>query len=95
MIVEITSSGGIAGPLAGTMHKSVDVATLSEDTREEYCTAFDPTALQALADPTLESIGADRMTYKIIVTDKDNNRHVFELREDALPPETLDLIDAM
>ncbi|WP_299813804.1 protealysin inhibitor emfourin [uncultured Jannaschia sp.] len=93
MMIEVASSGGFGGIAAGGMSKQLDVTDPSS--QQPYCETFDPDALSRLADKAGHPSAADLQTYTIAVTDDDNRRHVFRLREDALPPEMLDLIDAM
>lgn len=97
MIIEITSSGGFAGLAAAGIDKRFDPSSQPPELAQTYCTAFDPEQLGKIAAESegLEGIGADMITYRIVVTGEDGEPRVFELREDQLPPEMLDLIDEM
>lgn len=92
MIIEISSSGGFAGSGRG-LSKRIDVDAQAEPIRQELCEAFEPDDLERLTAKSRNSGGADIMTYRIIVTDDDHVEHTYDIREDRLPPETLDLID--
>ena len=93
-MIEITSTGGFSGMGSG-IHKQVDVDQAATDLRTRLCEAFDPESLKALERRTRSDRAADMFTYKIVVTDPEMGRQEFNVREDALPPETLDLIDEM
>ncbi|MGH1416044.1 MAG: protealysin inhibitor emfourin [Pelagimonas sp.] len=95
MMIEISSSGGFAGIAATRQDKVLDLSSVSEPKREAYCAAFDPRELASLVNEDKHSGAADLMTYRITVTDEKNAQHQFELREDQLPPDVLDLIDEM
>lgn len=93
MMIEVASSGGFGGFAAGGVSKQLDVT--DAESQQTYCETFDPGALSRLEAREPNPGAADMQTYTIAVTDDENRRHVFRLREDALPPEMLDLIDAM
>ena len=95
MMIEIASSGGMAGLAARPSTKQVDVSAQDEAHRAAYCELFDLGALSALAERPGNPSAADMQTYVISVTDDAEERHVFTLREDVLPPKMLDLIDEM
>lgn len=94
MIIDITAQGGFGGLAAASLHKTVDVARQPPQIRQELCEVFDPQNLRRLArNPCTDC--ADRMTYRITVTEDPQRSEVFSLREDQIPPEMLDLIDQM
>ena len=93
MMIEVASSGGFGGLAAGGVTKQLDVT--DPDDLQTYCEAFDPGELSRLEAREPNLAAADMQTYTIAVTDDENRRHVFRLREDAMPPVMLDLIDAM
>ena len=95
MLIEISTSGGFGGLEAAGIHKSVDMKTLAEPARSEICKAFDPKKLKAIAGRTSHAGAADGMTYKIVVVDDKETRHEFNVAEDALPAEMLDMIDGL
>lgn len=94
MIIEITSSGGFAGLAATNINKRVDVDAQPAELRQEICNLFEPTGLNALATPPMDG-AADMRSYHITVTDHDQAKHKYTIREDQIPPEMLDLIDGM
>lgn len=94
MIIEIAAEGGFGGIAASAMNKRIDVDQQAEPVRQELCEAFGPDELSRLADRPCTTC-ADRMTYRITVTDHQQHSQMFTIREDQLPPETLDLIDQM
>ncbi|MAN56735.1 MAG: hypothetical protein CMI50_09760 [Paracoccus sp.] len=95
MIIEISSSGGFAGVPAAAMNKRIDVDQQTPQMRQEICEAFEPRDLSQLASKSGARRGADMMTYRITVTDRQAGAHVFTIREDQLPLQMLDLIDQM
>lgn len=95
MIIEITSGGGFAGIGAGGVTKRIDVDAQAEPVRQELCEAFEAGDLMALEARSQASGAADMTTYRITVTGEDAERRTYSIREDYLPPETLDLIDQM
>ena len=92
MMIEIASSGGFGGLGAGPT-KTVEVDALDASLRERVCEAFQPDRLQELSDAAPE--GADRFQYDITVREDGGDTAAFHLDEGALPPEMLDLIDAL
>ncbi|MCF3972818.1 protealysin inhibitor emfourin [Paracoccus salsus] len=94
MIIEIAAEGGFGGIAAAASHKRIDVDQQAEPMRQELCEAFEPDQLALLADKPCTTC-ADRLTYRITVTDSQQHSQIFTIREDQLPPETLDLIDQM
>ncbi len=95
MIIEISSGGGYAGLGGGGMTKRIDVSAQPEPVRQELCDAFGPDDLEALQSLSGDDGAADLTTYDITITDGDNDAHRYRIREDRLPPATLDLIDQM
>lgn len=95
MIIEISSSGGFSGIPAAAMHKRIDVDQQAPSLRQEICDAFEPRDLRQLASRSGVRNGADMMVYRITVTDRKEGEQVYNIREDQLPPEMLDLIDQM
>lgn len=92
MMISITTSGGIGG-FGLVRTASVAVDSLPEPLRVAACSRLDPQTLEALrAGPAR---GADRVIYHIEVTEAGREAARFDLPEAALPPETLDLIDAL
>lgn len=63
--------------------------------RQEICEMFEPQDLSQLEAREPNRYSADGMIYKITVTDQQHSAHVYTIPEDKLPPEMLDLIDAM
>jgi hypothetical protein len=92
MMITITTSGGIGG---FGLAKSAEVATesLPEPLKVEACEKLDPAALKAL-DVTPVRGAADYIVYHIVV-EEEGRTASFTLPETALPPETLELIDAL
>ncbi|WCR11695.1 hypothetical protein JHW45_04780 [Paracoccus stylophorae] len=95
MIIEISSSGGFGGIPAAATHKRIDVDQQSPSLREEICSAFEPRDLRQLASRSGNRKAADMLVYRITVRDRQDGAHVYDIREDQLPPEILDLIDQM
>lgn len=95
MIIEIASDGGFGGLAAAGVQKRIDVDQQTAPVRQELCEAFEPDELQRLAEGANPDGGADRMTYRITVTDETQHRQMFTIREDQLPAGILDLIDQM
>lgn len=94
MIIDITAQGGFGGITAAAMKKTIDVDQQPRQMQQELCDAFKPRELQRLTRTPCPDC-ADRLTYRITVTEGQENPQVFTLREDQLPPEMLDLIDQM
>ena len=95
MIIEISSSGGFGGVAAAGLNKRIDVDQQSPSMRQEICEMFESRDLSQLASKSGTSRSADAMVYKIKVTDPEDGAHTYTIREDQIPPEMLDLIDAM
>lgn len=95
MIIEISSSGGFGGITAAGLNKRIDVEKQPTPVQQEICEYFELKDLRLLASRSNGKHGADMMTYRITVTDREDGEHVYTIREDQLPPEMLDLIDAM
>lgn len=95
MMIEVSTSGGLAGMARAAPAKRLDLATVEAAVQDRYCDHFDPAALRALSAAAPDRHGADRFSYHITVTDEAGARHEFDLSEDQLPPEMLDLIDEM
>ncbi|MTD99055.1 hypothetical protein GIY56_01990 [Paracoccus sp. YIM 132242] len=93
MIIEIAAQGGFGGITAASLRKTIDVSDQPERMRQDLCDAFEPDQLARLASRPCTNC-ADRMTYRITVTE-DRGTHSFTLREAQIPPEMLDLIDQM
>ena len=93
MIIEIAAQGGFGGIAAAALHKTIDVEHQPEQMRQELSEAFEPDELARLARQPCES-GADRLTYRITVTE-DRRALTFTLQEAQIPPQMLDLIDQM
>ena len=81
-------------PAAGVSKRLV-VDDKSDAQKAEICSAFDPKNLTKLADKATAEGAADTITYKIVVTDDDEEKHEFDIAEEALPAEMLDMIDDM
>lgn len=94
MIIEIAAEGGVGGTATSALHKRIDVDQQAEPIRQELCEAFEPEELARLAGSP-RARGADRLTYRITVTDHQQKSQIFSIREDQLPPQMLDLIDQM
>jgi len=95
IMIEISSSGGLGGINLPSRDKHMVVAAQDEAAQAEYCAAFDPAVLEKLAEKAPNMRAADMQTYHITVLDAENVRHSFDLREDQITPEMLDLIDRM
>lgn len=93
MIIEIAAQGGFGGIPAASLHKTIDLADQPEQMRQELSDAFEPVELARLASQPCGP-DADRMTYRITVTE-DRQSHSFTLKEQQIPPGMLDLIDQM
>lgn len=93
MIIEIAAQGGFGGIAAAALHKTIHVDDQPEGVRQELCDAFEPEELARLARQPCGPC-ADRMTYRITVTE-DRESRSFTLREQQIPPGMLDLIDQM
>lgn len=95
MIIEISSSGGFGGIAAAGLNKRIDVDQQAPAMQQELCDMFEPQDLRQLAASKPNARRADGMIYRITVTDRQAEAHVYTIPEDQLPPEMLDLIDAM
>ena len=95
MIIEISTSGGFGGFSAAGIHKTVDMKTVAEPAKTVICDAFDLKKLKTIAGNTGHPGAADGMTYKIVILDDKEERHEFNLAEEVIPAEMLDLIDEM
>ncbi len=93
MIIDIAAQGGFGDITAARLRKTIDVDDQPEQMRQELCEAFEPDELARLARQPCGAC-ADRMTYRITVTE-DRESHSFTLQEQQIPPEMLDLIDQM
>ena len=93
MIIEIAAQGGFGGITAANLRKTIDVSVQPEQVRQELSEAFEPDELARLARQPCGNC-ADRMTYRITVTE-DRQTRSFTLREQQIPPDMLDLIDQM
>ncbi|MDP5307679.1 protealysin inhibitor emfourin [Paracoccus spongiarum] len=94
MIIEIAAEGGFGGIAAASVTKRIDLDQQGARMRQEFCDAFEPDELARLASQPCTTC-ADRMTYRITLTDDRQQSRIFTIREDQLPPEMLDLIDQM
>ncbi|SNT75240.1 hypothetical protein SAMN05444959_11060 [Paracoccus seriniphilus] len=92
MIIEIASQGGFGGIAASALHKRIDVDQQVGPLRQELCEAFGPAELARLARTPCNNC-ADRVTYSITIIQGSDAPQNFILREDQLPPDTLDLLD--
>lgn len=93
MIIEISTSGGFGGLSAAGINKKVDMKFVTDSARSEICRAFDLKKLKDMADKSGNIGSADRITYNIVVVDDNEKRHGFNVNEDVLPAEMLDMID--
>lgn len=93
MIIEIAAQGGLGGIAAANLRKTIDVDDQPDEMRQDLCEAFGPDELARLSRQPCGTC-ADRMTYRITVTE-DRQTHSFTLREQQIPPDMLDLIDQM
>ena len=91
--IEISTSGGFGGISAAGKQKRLDMDTVAEPDRSKICEAFATRKLKAIANKVGHAGAADVMTYRIVVVDIKKQRHEFNIREDVLPPELLDMID--
>ncbi|WP_164658353.1 protealysin inhibitor emfourin [Tropicibacter sp. Alg240-R139] len=94
MMIKISTSGGFGGLSMAGVSRVAMVEDLPAAQLDVYCKAFAPDALQAMAQTSPPAGRADTVTYQITVTDADG-AHQFELDETQLPPDLLDLIDAL
>ena len=94
MMIKISTSGGFGGLAAAGVSKTATVDDLPAAQHEVYCKAFAPDVLSEMAQSLPPAGRSDTVTYQITVTD-DTGAHAFELDETQLPPEILDLIDAL
>lgn len=94
MIIEVSTSGGFAGIPAAGISKTIDLDALSIERRREICAVFHPETLLAQAKGALNEGVADLSMYQITISDDDGAPQVFNLREDQLSAEMLDLIDS-
>ncbi len=95
MIIEISSSGGFGGLAAAGLNKRIDLDQQAPALRQEICEMFEPEDLSQLEAKAPNAHSADGMVYRITLTDQAARAHVYTIPEDKLPPEMLDLIDAM
>ena len=91
MKLQIVAKGGIARI---TTTKAVDLDQLPVSDRQEFEKAFTPTALAECAARS-GTMGADRMSYQITVTQATLPSETFTLQEQQLTPQMLDLIDRL
>lgn len=91
MIIDIAAQGGFGGITAARLRKTIDVDDQPDQMRQELAEAFEPDELARLARQPCGDC-ADRMTYRITVTE-DRGSRSFTLHEQQIPPEMLDLID--
>ncbi len=95
MIIEITSSGGFAGIPGAGIDKQINVDIQAAAMKERICAAFEPAVLKKMSAKRTKYRGADLVTYRITIVGENTDKLVFEVREDDIPPEMLDLIDEM
>lgn len=95
MIIEVSISGGFGGINLGPTKKQLNLKDIPEQTRSEICELFDPEKLEVMAREKGHSGAADMTGYKIVIKDGIDLRHEFKIREDAISPEMLDIIDEM
>lgn len=95
MIIEISSSGGFGGMPAAGLKKRIDVDQQAPSMQQEICDMFEPRDLSQLALRSVRAKGNDMMVYRIRVTDPQDGETEYSIREDQIPPQMLDLIDAM
>ena len=93
MIIDIAAQGGFGGITAARLHKTIHVDDQPDQMRQELCEAFEPDELARLARQPCGAC-ADRLTYRITVTE-DRQSRSFTLHEQQIPPQMLDLIDQM
>lgn len=93
MIIDIAAQGGFGGIAAGTQHKTIDVSRQPDPMRRDLCDAFGTDRLARLERRPCAG-QADRLTYRITVTE-DRESRSFTLQEAQIPPEMLDLIDRL
>ena len=93
MLIEITTSGGFGGISAAGKQKNVDMGSVVEPVKSEICKAFDLKNLESIAGKADHAGAADGMSYKIVIVDDKEVRHEFNLAENLLPAEMLDMID--
>ena len=92
MMISITTSGGIGG-FGLARSAEVEVERLPEPLQEQTCSRLDAGALRALPQPRAGG-AADGIVYHIVVEEA-GRRTAVDVAEEALPAETLDLIDAL
>lgn len=95
MLIDIVSSGGFGGITTPAKTLHMDTSATTEEKRQTYCDAFDPDALSNLSVDGGNPNAADLTLYTISVTDDQGEEHVFQIQEDAIPDELLDLMDGM
>lgn len=91
MILRLSSSGGFAG-LAGP-EVTVDLSDLPEAEQARVREALGPDRLARLGPSLAE--GADRETYRMEWVADDGTRQPFAVPEEALPADSLDVIDML
>lgn len=89
MKLQIVAKGGIARI---TTTKAVDLDHLPVPVRQEFEEAFTPMALAECAARS-STMGADRMSYQITISEAELPSETFSLHEQQLTPQMLDLID--
>lgn len=92
MIVTISTSGGIGGFGLG-QDTRVDLDQVPARLRSEACEVLSDARLAPLASAGGNK-GADRITYMISVEQAGQSR-TYAVPEEAMPPEMLDVIDAL
>lgn len=93
MIIRVAAQGGFGGIAAASLDKTVNVDDQPAQMRASLCDAFEPALLDQLSRQPCGDC-ADRITYRITVSDDDRTRS-FTLQEQQIPPDMLDLIDQM
>jgi hypothetical protein len=92
MKIEIRTSGGFGG-IAVKSVKTVDTGTLPSEDRPAVETMFSAGHLEQLSGAEAPGGAADMAAYSVTVTGDDGERRTFEIPENAIPPEMLDVID--
>ncbi len=93
MIIRVAAQGGFGGITAANLDKTVNVDNQTAQMRASLSDAFEPAALDRLSRQPCGDC-ADRMTYRITVTE-DRESRSFTLQEQQIPADMLDLIDQM
>src|SRR5690606_15674597 len=93
------SSGGFAG-MGNRPVSTVNTDNLPADIKDRACAAFDPGNLDKIAAQSKApgkgmSKQADRFTYRIMVKEASGSMQSFEMAEEDIPAEMIDLIDEM